>query len=132
LEFKNGTRSTGRFTVKCPGKKESNQSVSTLVSFATKKFGIAITLNKSIVVQMEAKNFQLEVVKERWPEHKDDILSLYYRDNKFRAIVEDYYLAIQHLDKFRKQFSEKLESIEEYEKVLHDLEIELRDRIAKK
>jgi hypothetical protein len=57
---------------------------------------------------------------------------LYYRDNKFRAIVEDYYLAIQHLDKFRKQFSEKLESIEEYEKVLHDLEIELRDRIAKK
>jgi len=81
---------------------------------------------------MEAKNFQLEVVKERWPEHKDDILSLYYRDNKFRAIVEDYYLAIQHLDKFRKQFSEKLESIEEYEKVLRELEIELQHRIGEK
>jgi len=80
---------------------------------------------------MEAKNFQLEVVKERWPEYKEDILSLYYRDNKFRAIVEDYYLAIQHLDKFRKQFSEKLESIEEYEKVLHELEIELKGRINK-
>ena len=94
---------------------------------------VAITLNKkSIVVQMEAKNFQLEAVKERWPEHKDDILSLYYRDTKFRAIVEDYYLAVQHLDKFRKQFSEKLESIEEYEKVLHELEIELRDRIGRK
>jgi hypothetical protein len=81
---------------------------------------------------MEAKNFQLEVVKERWPEYKDDILSLYYKDNKFRAIVEDYYLAIQHLDKFRKQYSEKLESIEEYEKVLHELEIELQHRIDKK
>jgi len=81
---------------------------------------------------MEAKNFQLEVVKERWPEYKDDILSLYYKDNKFRAIVEDYYLAIQHLDKFRKQYSEKQESIEEYEKVLHELEIELQHRIDKK
>ena len=81
---------------------------------------------------MEAKNFQLEVVKERWPEYKDDILSLYYKDNKFRAIVEDYYLAIQHLDKFRKQYSEKMESIEEYEKVLRELEIELQHRINKK
>jgi len=81
---------------------------------------------------MEAKNLQLEAVKERWPEYKEDILSLYYRDKKFRAIVEDYYLAIQHLDKFRRQFSEKLESIEEYEKVLRELEIELRLRIDKK
>lgn len=81
---------------------------------------------------MEAKNFQLEVVKERWPEYQDHIRSLYYKDNKFRAIVEDYYLAVQHLDKFRKQFSEKMESIEEYEKVLHELEIELQDRIGKK
>ena len=81
---------------------------------------------------MEAKNLQLEAVKERWPEYKEDILSLYYRDKKFRAIVEDYYLAIQHLDKFRRQFYEKLESIEEYEKVLRELEIELRLRIDKK
>jgi uncharacterized protein (UPF0262 family) len=63
---------------------------------------------------------------------KDHILSLYYHDNKFRAIVEDYYLAVQHLDKFRKQFSEKLETIEEYENVLHELEIELQGRIDKK
>lgn len=81
---------------------------------------------------MEAKNFQLEVVKERWPEYQDDILSLYYQDKKFRSIVEDYYLAVQHLDKFRRQFSEKLESIEEYEKVLHELEVELQNRIDKK
>ena len=60
------------------------------------------------------------------------MISLYYQDKKFRAIVEDYYLAVQHLDKFRKQYSEKLESIEEYEKVLHELEIELQHRIDKK
>ena len=81
---------------------------------------------------MEAKNFQLEAIKEKWPQFKDDILSLYYHDPRFRAICEDYYLAVQHLDKFRKQFSEKLETIEEYEKVLQELEIELRDRIDKK
>jgi len=81
---------------------------------------------------MEAKNFQLEAVKEKWPQFKDHILSLYYHDPRFRAICEDYYLAVQHLDKFRKQFSEKLETIEEYEKVLNELEIELRERIDEK
>lgn len=78
---------------------------------------------------MDVKNFQLEAVKERWPEHKDQILSLYYTDNRFRAICEDYYLCIQHLDKFRKEFSEKLQTVEEYEKMLQELEIELQGRI---
>jgi hypothetical protein len=78
---------------------------------------------------MEAKNFQLETVKERWPEYKDHILSLYYRDNRFRAICEDYYLCMKHLDKFRKEFSEKLETIEEYEKMRQELENELQGRI---
>jgi len=81
---------------------------------------------------MEAKNFQLEAVKEKWPQFKDHILSLYYHDPRFRAICEDYYLAVQHLEKFRKQFSEKLETIEEYENVLHELEIELQHRIDRK
>jgi hypothetical protein len=81
---------------------------------------------------MEGKNFQLEVVKGRWPEYKDQIMALYYRDTKFRAIVDDYYLSLQYLDKFRKEFSEKRETIEEYEKLLNDLEIELQARIDKK
>jgi hypothetical protein len=80
---------------------------------------------------MEAKNFQLETVKERWPEYKDHILSLYYTDNKFRAICEDYYLCMRHLDKFRKEFSEKLQTIEEYEKMRQELEVELQGRIDK-
>jgi hypothetical protein len=80
---------------------------------------------------MEAKNFQLEAVKERWPEFTDHIRSLYYTDNKFRAICEDYYLCIQHLDKFRKEFSERLEAIEEYENMLRELEDELKGRINK-
>lgn len=81
---------------------------------------------------MDAKNFQLEAIKEKWPERKDQIMTLYYRDARFRSICEDYYLAIQHLDRFRKEFSEKLETIEEYEKVLYELETELQDRIEKK
>jgi hypothetical protein len=85
--------------------------------------------SKTNIVTMEAKNFQLETVKERWPEYKDHILSLYYRDNRFRAICEDYYLCMKHLDKFRKEFSEKLETIEEYEKMRQELENELQGRI---
>ena len=81
------------------------------------------------IYTMEAKNFQLETVKERWPEFKDHILSLYYTDNKFRAICEDYYLCMRHLDKFRREFSEKLQTIEEYEKMRLELEIELQGRI---
>jgi hypothetical protein len=84
---------------------------------------------KTNVLTMEAKNFQLETVKERWPEYKDHILSLYYTDDKFRAICEDYYLCMRHLDKFRKEFSEKLETIEEYEKMRQELEVELQGRI---
>jgi uncharacterized protein (UPF0262 family) len=84
---------------------------------------------KTNIVTMEAKNFQLEIVKERWPDYKDHILSLYYRDTRFRAICEDYYLCMKHLDKFRKEFSEKLETIEEYEKMRQELENELQGRI---
>jgi len=82
--------------------------------------------------KMDTINSQLEAIKERWPEHKDDILALYYKDAKFRAICDDYYLSLQYLNKFKKEFSEKLETIEEYERLLHDLEIELQGRIDKK
>lgn len=84
---------------------------------------------KTNIVKMEAKNFQLETVRDRWPEHKDHILSLYHTDTRFRAICEDYYLCMRHLDKFRKEFSEKLQTIEEYEKMRQELEIELQGRI---
>ncbi len=82
--------------------------------------------------KMDAINYQLEAIKERWPEHKDQILALYYKDAKFRAICEDYYLCLQYLNKFRKEFSEKLETIGDYETILSELETELRGRIDKK
>ena len=78
---------------------------------------------------MEVKSFRLKTIKERWPEYKDHILSLYYTDNKFRAICEDYYLCMSHLDKFRKEYSEKQQTIEEYERLRQELEIELQGRI---
>ena len=82
--------------------------------------------------KMDSINYQLEAIKERWPKYKDHILELYYKDAKFRAICDDYYLSLQYLSKFKKEFSEKLETIEEYERLLHDLEIELQGRIDKK
>jgi hypothetical protein len=40
-------------------------------------------------------------------------------------------LCIQYLEKFKKEFSERLESIEEYKKIQQELEKELQDRIDK-
>ena len=81
--------------------------------------------------KMDAINYQLEAIKERWPKYKDHILALYYKDPKFRAICDDYYLSLQYLSKFKKEFSEKLETIKEYEKLLNELESELQGRIDK-
>jgi len=82
--------------------------------------------------KIEGKNLQLEAIREKWPEYKDQIMALYYKDTKFRAICDDYYLSLQYLNKFRREFSEKRETIEEYEKLLNDLATELQGRIDKK
>jgi len=96
-----------------------------------------INLNGNILLwatmsKIDARNLQLEAIKEKWPEYKDQIMALYYRDTKFRAICDDYYLSLQYLNKFRKEFSEKLETIEDYENIITELETELRDRIKGK
>jgi len=82
--------------------------------------------------KIDARNLQLEAIKEKWPEYKDQIMALYYQDTKFRAICDDYYLSLQYLNKFRKEFSEKLETIEDYENIITELETELRHRIKGK
>jgi uncharacterized protein (UPF0262 family) len=78
---------------------------------------------------MESINFQLEAVRERFPEYKEDILSLYYKDPEFRAICEDYYLCIRYLEKVKKEYTEKIESINEYERIQTELEKELKSRL---
>lgn len=78
---------------------------------------------------MEAKNFQLQAVKERFPAQERDITNLYYHDLEFRAICEDYYLCMFYLIKFRKETSETTQSVEEYEEIKRVLESELLDRL---
>ena len=78
---------------------------------------------------MEAKNFQLQAVKERFPKQENDITNLYYQDLEFRAICEDYYLCMYYLSKFRKETSETTQSVEEYETMKQELEAELLERL---
>ena len=78
---------------------------------------------------MAAVNFQLEAVKKRFPEYKDDILALYRADTEFRTIVDDYFLCISYLEKFKKEFSEKIDSITEYERMQQELEKELKNTL---
>ena len=81
---------------------------------------------------MEPKNFQLEVVYEKFPMAKNRIAELYYNDVDFRAACEDYYTCLHFLNKLHKEFSDKKRSIEEYEKIRKELEKELGERIDQK
>lgn len=88
-----------------------------------------ILIVKKPIGRMEAQNFQLQAVKERFPMQEKDIINLYYHDLEFRAICEDYYLCMFYLSKFRKETSETEQSVEEYEKMKQELESELLDRL---
>ena len=81
------------------------------------------------IVCMEAKNFQLELITDRFPKDRDKIVALYYSDEYFRTICEDYYTCLNFLNKFKKEFSDRKGSVEEYEKIRVDLEQELEERI---
>ena len=74
---------------------------------------------------METKNFQLDAIKEKFPDHAELIAKLYYRDDAFRALCEDYYTCIYYLTKFQKEFSERIESFQEFENAKVELEKEL-------
>jgi DNA repair ATPase RecN len=75
--------------------------------------------------QMGTVNFQLQAVLDKFPDHQELVRHLYYKDMEFRSICEEYYLAIAQLNKFKKEFSEKIESVGEYERALYELEKEL-------
>lgn len=85
------------------------------------------TVQHSIFQQMIMKllNEHLKAVKEKFPEEGARIEALYASDEDFRTLCEDYFSCIQHLQKFKKEFSEKQYSFDEYQSIRADLEKEL-------
>jgi hypothetical protein len=80
---------------------------------------------------MEPLNIQLSIIKEMFPEQKEHVGELYSKDEEFRSLCDDYSTCIRFLHKFKKEFSEKIDSIQEYENVRKILEGELQEFLSK-
>jgi hypothetical protein len=74
---------------------------------------------------MESLNKQLRLIRKKFPEQSERIEELYETNEDFRTLCSDYYLCVQHLQKFQKEFGEKRSSIKEYEDIYAELEREL-------
>lgn len=70
-------------------------------------------------------------VIERFPERMQIVRRLYLRDEKFRAICEDFALSIQALRRFEQRPDAQFRpEVEDYRTVLRELEKELADYMA--
>lgn len=78
---------------------------------------------------MKLLNEHLKAVKEKFPKESGRIEELYNADEDFRALCEDYFFCMQHLQKFKKEFSEKQYSFDEYKNIQTELEKELQEFI---
>jgi len=74
---------------------------------------------------MESQNKQLRLIKKKFPEQTERIEELYKAEEDFRTLCADYFLCVQHLQKFQKEFGEKQSTIKEYEDIYTELEKEL-------
>jgi len=80
---------------------------------------------------MEPLNIQLSIIKEMFPDQKEQVRELYSKDEEFRSLCDDYSTCIRFLHKFKKETSEKIDSIQEYENVRMILERELQEFLSK-
>ncbi len=78
---------------------------------------------------MESLNQQLKIVKQKFPNQADRIEELYESDEDFRTLCFDYFTCMQYLQNFKKESSEKQESLEEYKGIRQELEKELHEFI---
>ena len=79
---------------------------------------------------MEILNEELRAAKEKFPDQSARIEELYKSDPDFKALCADYLLSIKTLQEFQKEFSNKLNAIQEYQDICKDLENELGDFIT--
>jgi hypothetical protein len=74
---------------------------------------------------MESLNKQLSVIKNKFPQQSGRIEELYEIDEDFRTLCSDYFLCMQYLQKFEKEFGEKQVTVDEYKIMRTELEKEL-------
>jgi hypothetical protein len=74
---------------------------------------------------MAPLDVELGLIKQKFPGQSDQIEELYETVPDFRTLCDDYFLCIQYLRKFQKEFGEKQDSVEEYQSLRKELEKEL-------
>lgn len=82
-------------------------------------------------IRMEPLKIQLSLIKEMFPHQKEYIEELYAHNNDFRSLCDDYVSCILYLQKFQKEFSEKVEAIDEFENAKKLLQKELSEFLLK-
>jgi len=70
---------------------------------------------------------QMNIVKDRFPLHKNKVEELYHGNPVFRTLCNDYIYCLEYLEKLRNEFAEKENSLAEYEQVKQDLEGDLNE-----
>ncbi len=82
-------------------------------------------------VFMKSVKDQLGILKNHFPLQEEKIEDLYQDDPVFRTLCSDYIYCLDALEKLRFEFSEKRNSVDEYEHVKKELETELREYLKK-
>ena len=80
---------------------------------------------------MKSVKDQLGILKDNFPTQETRIEDLYHDDPVFRTLCSDYIYCLDALEKLRNEFTEKMQSVGEYEQVKNELEEELRDYLRR-
>lgn len=67
----------------------------------------------------------LDLIMKKFPRQEKRIEQLFYENEDFKTLCQDYSACIESLKRFRKSLNESEGSMVEYERAIEDLEIEL-------
>ena len=74
---------------------------------------------------MQADKDILGMVVNRFPEYADSLTMLFYKDENFKEVCEDYFLCKEAMNKIIITNTRKRKILKEYKTTLGDLEVEM-------
>ena len=74
---------------------------------------------------MNALQTELGLIKNRFPEYKSVIDTLYRNDSDFKSLCADLFLCSKMIQEFESEIAEKQHALIEYREIVKELESEL-------
>jgi hypothetical protein len=81
---------------------------------------------------MQPQNEVVRAVIRRFPDHTQDIISLFVENESFREICEDFVMCLNAIKKMGKSPEERNRMLEDYQSALVELEGELLEHLHSK